>query len=174
MLLSVRYWNVVNSTWSIVPILQERIKRWEDFLLTDERMTRFLIDESEAIRLIFDAFKYGIWWEVIVPKLDSCKIIDLMEAIKIVNNYECKIIKIWLRPWEKIHELMINDSEWARIIFYKNRFIIKSLIEEYKLIKEPIEYIEKWDNIIMWDYSSEWSVVWVEKIINDFWNYLKI
>ena len=172
--LSVRYWNVVNSTWSIVPILQEKIRTWQDFMLTDDRMTRFLISEEDAIQLIFDAFIFWVWWEVIVPKLDSCKVIDLMTAMKKVNNYECKIKKMWLRPWEKIHELMINESEWSRVVFYKNRYIIKSLIEEYKWIKEPVEYIEKWENLIMWDYSSEWSIVWVEKIIKDFWEYLKV
>jgi len=34
------------------------VKNNEDFSLTDERMTRFLITEENAIQLIFDAFKY--------------------------------------------------------------------------------------------------------------------
>ena len=172
-LLSVRYWNVVNSTGSIVPILQEKIKNWEDFMLTDERMTRFLISEDDAIELIFDAFKLWVWWEIIVPKLDSCTISVLMEAMKKVNNYDCKVKLMWLRPGEKIHELMINESEGSRIIFYKNRYIIQSLIENYKDLWE-IEYVEKWEQVAMWDYSSEWSIVWVDKVIEDFGEYLKI
>jgi len=172
--LSVRYWNVINSTWSIVPILQQKIKNKEDFLLTDEKMTRFLITEEDAIQLIFDAFKYWIWWEVIVPKLDSCTVPVLMEAIKKVNNYECEIKKIWLRPWEKIHELMINSSEWSRIKFYKNRYFIQSLIEEYKANVEEAEYIKNWEDVVMWDYSSEWSLIGVDEVIEKFWDYLKI
>jgi FlaA1/EpsC-like NDP-sugar epimerase len=41
-----------------LPILQKKIKNNEDFLLTDEEMTRFIITEENAIELIFDAFKY--------------------------------------------------------------------------------------------------------------------
>jgi len=172
--LSVRYWNVINSTWSIVPILQEKIKNGEDFSLTDERMTRFLITEEDAIQLIFDAFKYWIGWEIFVPKLDSCTVPVLMDAIKKVNNYKCTINNIWLRPGEKIHELMINESEWSRIKFYKNRYIIESLIQTYKWVNWNIEYIEKGKNVIMWDYSSEHSVIWVDEVIEKFWDYLKI
>ncbi len=171
--LSVRYGNVVNSTGSIVPILQEKIKNWDDFMLTDERMTRFLISEDDAIKLIFDAFKIWVWGEVIVPKLDSCTVPVLMEAMKKVNNYECEIKLMWLRPGEKIHELMINESEGSRIIFYKNRYIIQSLIENYKDLGN-IEYVEKGKVVTMWDYSSEWSVVWINKVIEDFWEYLKV
>ncbi len=172
--LSVRYGNVVNSTGSIVPILQEKMRNKEDFLLTDERMTRFLITEENAIQLIFDAFKYWIWWEVIVPKLDSCTVPVLMEAIKKVNNYDCEIKKIGLRPWEKIHELMINESEWHRIKLYKNRYFIQSLIQEYKWNVSKEEYIEKWEDVSMWDYSSEHSTIWVDEVIEKFWDYLKI
>ena len=172
--LSVRYWNVINSTGSIVPILQEKIKKLEGFFLTDDRMTRFIITEDEAINLIFNAFKIWIWWEVIVPKLDSCKIIDLMNAIKKINNYDCKIELSWLRPWEKIHELMINEAEWARVISYKNRYIIPSLIEKYKQnIESPI-YLKEWENKIMWDYSSEHSVISEEELIKKYWEFLKI
>ncbi len=171
--LSVRYWNVINSTWSIVPILQEKIKKWEDFLLTDDRMTRFIITEEEAINLIFDAFKIWIWWEVIVPKLDSCKIIDLMNAMKKINNYNCKIEISWLRPWEKIHELMINEAEWARVISYKNRYIIPSLIEKYKQVNTPV-YLENWEKVIMWDYSSEHSIISESELIEKYWEFLKI
>ena len=172
--LSVRYGNVVNSTGSIVPILQEKIRNNQDFQLTDERMTRFLITEEDAIRLIFDAFEFGIGWEVIVPKLDSCKVTVLMDAIKRVNNYTCEIKNIWLRPGEKIHEYMINEIEWSRVVFYKNRYIIQSLIQEYKYdINLPI-YLQNGERVVMWDYSSENSLIDVNEVIHKFGEYLKV
>lgn len=172
--LSVRYGNVINSTWSILPILQQKIKNNEDFLLTDEEMTRFIITEENAIKLIFDAFDFWIWWEVIVPKLDSCKVTVLMEAVKKVNNYNCEIKKIWLRPGEKIHELMINDTEWSRIIDYKNRYIIWSLIQNYKNIANKPDYIVNWKEITIWEYSSAWSLIWIDELIEKYWDYLLI
>lgn len=172
--LSVRYGNVVNSTGSIVPILQEKIRNNQDFQLTDERMTRFLITEEDAIRLIFDAFEFGIGWEVIVPKLDSCKVTVLMDAIKQVNNYTCEIKNIWLRPGEKIHEYMINEIEWSRVVFYKNRYIIQSLIQEYKYdINLPV-YLQNGEKVVMWDYSSENSLINVDELIHKFGEYLKV
>ena len=170
--LSVRYGNVVNSTGSIVPILQEKIRNNQDFQLTDERMTRFLITEEDAIKFIFDAFEFGIGWEVIVPKLDSCKVTVLMDAIKQVNNYTCEIKNIWLRPGEKIHEYMINEIEWSRVVFYKN--IIQSLIQEYKYdINLPI-YLQNGERVVMWDYSSENSLINVDELIHKFGEYLKV
>ncbi len=171
--LSVRYWNVINSTWSIVPILRDKIRKKEDFLLTDERMTRFLITEDEAINLIFDAFELWIGWEVFVPKLDSAKIVDLMQAVQKVNNYKAKIKKIGVRPWEKIHELMINEAEWPRVIIYRNRYIIPSLIEKYKNIKKP-SYVLEWHKANIEKYSSADSLISVEEIIKKYGQYLKM
>jgi len=172
--LSVRYWNVINSTGSIVPMLQNKIKNNEDFWLTDDKMTRFLITEENAVRLIFDAFEFWVWWEIIVPKLDSCKITTLMEAIKRVNNYSCEIKKIWLRPWEKIHEFMINETEWNRVIDYKNRYIIQSLIQNYKDIKNKPDYMINWKEITIWNYSSADSLIWVDELIEKYREYLLI
>lgn len=172
--LSVRYWNVINSTGSIVPMLQNKIKNNEDFWLTDDRMTRFLITEENAVKLIFDAFDFWVWGEVIVPKLDSCKITDLMEAMKKINNYDCKISNIWLRPWEKLHELMINELEWDRIYFYKDRYVIWSLIQSYQEEINTPEYIKHWEEITMWDYSSKDSIIPVDDIIKKYSEYLKV
>lgn len=171
---SVRYGNVINSTWSIVPILQQKIKNNEHFKLTSEEMTRFIITEENAIQLIFDAFHYGLWWEVIVPKLDSCKVTTLMHATQKINNYSCKIELIWLRPWEKIHELMINQSEWSRIINYKNRYIIPSLIQHYKDINEKFTYINEGKQIQMWEYSSANSLISEIELIEKYADYLLI
>ena len=172
--LSVRYGNVVNSTGSIVPILQDRIKNNQDFYLTDDKMTRFLITEEDAIKLIFDAFEFGIGWEVIVPKLDSCKITVLMEAMKRVNDYSCDIKNIGLRPGEKIHEYMINEDEWSRVIFYKNRYIIQSLIQVYKDETDCPKYIQDGEKFVMWDYSSEHSLISLDEVIEKFEKYLKV
>lgn len=170
----VRYGNVINSTWSIVPFLMDKIKSWNDFPLTDTNMTRFLITEEEAVNLIFNAFQYWIWWEVFIPKLPSAKIPDLMDALKTVNWTNNKIHNIWLRPWEKIHELMINEMEWQRIIDFDNMYVIKSLIEEYKHKEFNNEYIKKWKEIKIGEYSSETETISKDEIIKLFWNFLKI
>lgn len=170
----VRYGNVINSTWSLIPFLQDKIRNNEDFLLTNEQMTRFLITEEQAVKLILNAFEHSIWWEVFVPRLPSVKVIDLMEAIKKINNSNNKIINIWLRPGEKIHELMINEAEWSRIVDFNNMYIIKSMIEEYKPSVWIAEYSKKWTKKEIETYSSETETISVDEIIKKFWDFLKI
>jgi UDP-N-acetylglucosamine 4,6-dehydratase/5-epimerase len=168
----VRYGNVISSTWSIVPILLNKIKKNEPFTLTDDTMTRFLITEGEAVQLILKAFTYWIWGEVFIPILPSVKIVDLMNAIKKVNNYDKEIIKIWIRPGEKIHELMINESEGNRIIKLENMYIIKSMIEIYK--DETKDYKAKYEEVSLWTYSSANSLITVDQIIEKFREYLLV
>jgi UDP-N-acetylglucosamine 4,6-dehydratase/5-epimerase len=169
----VRYGNVINSTWSIVPILLNKIKNNEPFTLTDDTMTRFLITEDEAVQLILNAFIYGIGGEVFIPILPSVKIVDLMTAIKKVNNYNKDIVNIWSRPGEKIHELMINESEGSRIIKLENMYVIKSMIQTYKEDAKQT-YEDKHEEIVGWMYSSANSLLTVDQIIERFKKYLSM
>lgn len=171
---TVRYGNVINSTGSIVPFLRTKIKNWEDFPLTDPRMTRFLITEDQAIKLIFNAFEYGIGGDVFIPKLPSAKIPDLMEAIKEVNKTDNKIYEIGLRPGEKIHEFMLNDMEWRRVVEFKNMYVIPSLIWTHKNLDVKVQYLEEWKKVELENYSSETEYVSVQKIIELFSEYLKV
>lgn len=168
----VRYGNVINSTWSIVPILLGKIKNNEPFTLTNETMTRFLITEEAAVQLILNAFIYWIWGEVFVPILPSVKIIDLMNAIKKVNNYDKEIVIIWMRPGEKIHELMINESEGNRIRKLENMYVIKSMIEVYKQVTN--NYENKYEEVWLGIYSSADNLIDVDEIIKEFKDYLLI
>lgn len=158
---TVRYGNVLESTGSVIPSFSEKILKKERIPLTDSRMTRFIITPQEAVELVFNALKYGVGGEVFVPKLPSFKITDLIDILKEKYHSKNKVKIIGIRPGEKIHELLINNSEIPRTYDYKNLYIIGSSIQDYNTTNKP-EYAIKGkllSEIKMKEYSSENSLI---------------
>lgn len=170
--ITVRYGNVLESTGSVIPFFTNKIKNGEDIPLTDERMTRFIIDKQEAVALIFDAVRHGIGGEIFVKKLPSFKIVDLIEILKEKYNAHNNIKVIGLRPGEKIHELLLNESEMFRTYFYEDFFVILPTVS-YGNIEKHIEpsYILHGHRLSIYNHnqiSSENAVVSKESIIKIF------
>tara|TARA_B110001452_G_scaffold266833_1_gene274767 strand:- start:2033 stop:3025 length:993 start_codon:yes stop_codon:yes gene_type:complete len=116
----VRYGNVMGSRGSVIPFFLEQYKRKEKLSLTHESMTRFNISLKEAIRLVTYSFTNCNDGEILIPKIPSFKIIDLISAITSKNDY--KITGI--RPGEKIHEELINSYEAKNTLELKDYYVI--------------------------------------------------
>ena len=110
----VRFGNILESTGSVIPFFTDKILKGEDITLTDDRMTRFIIAKDEAIEFILDAVRYSIGGEIFIKRLPAMRIIDLIEILKEKYHAHNNIRTIGLRPGEKIHELLINESEMSR------------------------------------------------------------
>lgn len=123
-----RYGNVLESTGSIIPIIIDRINAGQEILLTDPDMTRFIINKHQAVELIFDALRYGVGGEIFVKKLPAFKLTDLIEILKYKFNASNPVKITGLRPGEKIHEALVNESEALRTIEFQDYFIICSSI----------------------------------------------
>ena len=112
-----RYGNVLDSTGSLIPVFKDIIDKGATSLpITDFYMTRFLITLDEAIDLIEWSYEspdsHG---KIIVPKLQSMKIIDFAKAIaKSCGREDIKFHKIPIRNGEKLHEEMISSIEMQR------------------------------------------------------------
>ena len=80
-------------------------------------MTRFLITLNEAIDLIEWSYESSSsHGKIVVPKLQSMKIIDFAKAIaKSVGKESIEFYKIPIRNGEKLHEEMISAIEMQRI-----------------------------------------------------------
>jgi len=137
-LTTVRYGNVLESTGSVIPFFTSLIKQGKTIPLTNLEMTRFIITPIQAIDLITKALKYGKGGETFVPKLPSFKIIDLIEILKEKYQAKNKIKIVGIRPGEKIHELMVNESEMPRCLEQGNYYIIRSIIGKWALKKKPV------------------------------------
>ena len=141
----VRYGNVLNSRGSIIPMLHEMGNNPEvkHFKLTDDRMTRFVMTLEQSVELIERAIEHGESGDIVIPKLVSCKIKDLLEIFS--EHYDKPIVKIPLRPGEKMLESLINETQSLRLI--------RDEESGYMHIKPP--YKETVSNCDVQDYNSK-------------------
>ena len=106
----VRYGNVVNSTSSLLPTLLRNTS--DTYYITDERMTRFWMTIDQACDTIEYACQHGNSGEVIIPKVKSFYVKDM---ISYIAHLKGKTIKhMGLRPGERLYETLINDTQSVR------------------------------------------------------------
>ena len=115
----VRYGNVMGSRGSVVPFFLEKRKTGV-LPITDERMTRFNISIQESVELVLYALEHMWGGELFVPKIPSCRIIDLAEAI----GPKCERIFVGIRPGEKLHEELITETDGLNTIELDQHFVI--------------------------------------------------
>ena len=117
----VRYGNVAGSRGSIIPFWAKLLKDNAASLpLTDSRMTRFWITLEQGVDLVIKAFNISKGSEILVPKIPSIKVADLLEAM--APNKEFEVIGI--REGEKIHELMIHVDDARHTLEFDDHYII--------------------------------------------------
>lgn len=128
------YGNVLNSTGSIIPLMWDAINRKYSLTLYSDKMTRFMIDIEEAIKLI----EYGL--EVdgynVIPNLKSFYIKDLFELF--ADNFGLEYNLGVPRISEKLHEMMISKEESPRTYYDENK---NTYFMHYKkLADSPIDF----------------------------------
>tara|TARA_B100001057_G_C22860863_1_gene954453 strand:- start:629 stop:1630 length:1002 start_codon:yes stop_codon:yes gene_type:complete len=118
----VRYGNVISSRGSVIPKFKDINKKniSHKFPITDEDMTRFLISLKNGVETVLFALTHQIGGEIFVPKMPSCRVIDICEAI----NKQRKIEIVGIRPGEKLHEEIIPQTDSLDTINLKNFYII--------------------------------------------------
>ena len=154
----VRYGNVMGSRGSIIPLLLS-LKDKEKYKLqiTDEHMTRFMIDLDHGVELVWQAFEDMVGGEIYVKKIPSMKIIDIAKVI--LPNTKYKIIGI--RPGEKLHEQMIGSDDANSTYEYSNYYkILPQIIEQAKnkLIIKNGKKVPKG-----FSYTSDNNKEWMKK-----------
>ena len=115
----VRYGNVENSRGSVFPIFY-KLKKNDSYPVTSKEMTRFSLSLKKSIELVYWALKNSIGSEIIVPKIPSYKIVDLVKSF----NSKAKIKIIGLRPGEKLHEEMISIHDSINTIEMNDKYLI--------------------------------------------------
>lgn len=141
----IRYGNVLNSRGSIIPLLHNigNDNRKDHFILTHKDMTRFVMTLEQSVDLIEYAISNGESGDIIIPKLISMKLIDLLEIFSEKYNKPIKITSI--RPGEKMLESLINPTQAGRIIKHNSYYHIKSIFEFKDVIDDSklIDYNSK-------------------------------
>lgn len=122
---TVRYGNVLQSRGSLIPLFHEigKDSTKTHFPITHEDMTRFFMRLDDSIDLILNAIENGVSGDTFIPRIESYKILDIAKAFSELYNKPIKIVGI--RPGEKMHECLINESERHRTVQQGNVYIIK-------------------------------------------------
>lgn len=110
--LAVRYGNVLESRGSIIPLFKHQAEHAECLTITHPDMTRFVMTLADSVALIMHTFNVGHDGETWIPHLPAMRIGDLAELFSEQSGKPIKIIG--LRPGEKMHEDLINESESIR------------------------------------------------------------
>ena len=149
----VRYGNVMGSRGSIIPYFT-LLKDQGELLITDERMTRFMISLEQGVELVWHAFEDMMGGEIYVKKIPSMKITDIAKTI--APKAKNKIIGI--RPGEKLHEQMISIDDANSTYEYPGYYKILPQINEWAKDISRIKNGKKVSEGFMYtsDNNSEW------------------
>ncbi|MFZ0428926.1 MAG: UDP-N-acetylglucosamine 4,6-dehydratase (inverting) [Acidobacteriota bacterium] len=115
----VRYGNVLGSRGSVLPVFLKQ-KKSGVITVTDKRMTRFWIRLDDAVEFVISCISVMRGGEVIVPKIPSMPVIDLVQTLA----PDCSIRFTGIRPGEKLHEVLISPEEARHTISLADRFVI--------------------------------------------------
>jgi len=136
---SVRFGNVIGTHGSLFPIFYHQILNDIPVTVTESDMTRFFMSPDEAVDLIFWAAKSGRDGEIIIRKMKSVKIVDVLDYFlkELKKGEDYPIKRIGIRPGEKKHEHLITAEELFR---YREQgdYIIVSHYREKDLEKNTL------------------------------------
>jgi UDP-N-acetylglucosamine 4,6-dehydratase/5-epimerase len=158
----VRYGNVMGSRGSVIPFFMEQAKSGV-ITVTDKRMTRFMISLEDAVQQVWTAFENMQGGEIFIKKIPSMNIKDIAKAV----SEKAKIKYIGIRPGEKIHELMISESDSMYTYEFKDYYIIVSQGKKYNF-KNIKKYTKVDENF---EYSSDNNLDWMD--IKNLRNWIK-
>jgi UDP-N-acetylglucosamine 4,6-dehydratase len=135
----VRFGNVANSRGSVIPVFVENILDGKPLVVSDLEVTRFMMRLKDAVRLIIQASRYCQGGEVFVLKMRAFKLGDLVDVLKelmpqIRSPVEVKIGG--LTPGEKLHEDLLDETEWNRIIEVDDMYVVVPFGEKDEHIKK--------------------------------------
>ncbi len=116
----VRYGNVLGSRGSVIPFFN-KMRETGKIPVTDPRMTRFWITLKDGVEMVLTALEKMRGGEIFVPKIPSMKITELARAIA----PECQQEIVGIRPGEKLHEILITESDSRHTLEFKDYYIIK-------------------------------------------------
>ncbi len=131
---AVRYGNVLASRGSVVPLFLDQISRGGPVTVTTEFMTRFLLTLDQAVDTIFESIKTGMPGEILVPIIDSAKIIDVAKAM--IGELAIDLRVTGIRPGEKEHEIMISEEESYRTFKRGDYYAIMPMLPELQTTTE--------------------------------------
>ncbi|HEV2698704.1 MAG TPA: nucleoside-diphosphate sugar epimerase/dehydratase, partial [Terriglobales bacterium] len=112
---AVRFGNVLGSSGSVIPVLQEQLRNGKPLTVTHPEIKRFFMTTREAVSLVLQAFAIGEHGDTLVLDMGKpVKIVDLAQTLIQLSgskNDEVEIEFTGLRPGEKLLEELFYPDE---------------------------------------------------------------
>lgn len=159
---AVRFWNVLGSSWSVLTIFAEQIKKWEDITVTHKDIVRYFMSIEEAVNLVIISTTLSHNWKIFVLDMwEPIKIYDLAKKfIELSNANGIGIKIIWLKVGEKLYEELILDKSKDIKTNIDKIFITEDKWNN----KDILEKIEK----LSYLYDKELIISEFKNIISEF------
>jgi len=114
--LAVRFGNVIGSRGSVVPVLQEQIRRGGPVTITHPEMTRYFMSTREAVALVLQASASQESHDIFMLDMGRpIKILDLAQELIRLSGLEpdkdIPIVFTGIRPGEQLHEALETSDE---------------------------------------------------------------
>ena len=121
----VRFGNVLHSRGSVLEIWDQQLEDGKKITITDPNMTRFFMDVSQCVYLIFEATRYTEGGETFIFKMPSVRIGDLAEAyLELRSCPKDHFVLIGKRPGEKMHEELVFPEECEGLL-ENDKFLLR-------------------------------------------------
>ncbi len=152
----VRYGNVVGSRGSVIPFFCELIRKGvRELPVTDDRMTRFWLSLEQGVDLVLTAVEKAGGGEVLIPKIPSMRVIDLVAALPC----DCTHKIVGIRPGEKLHECLVGEDE-GRMAFDRGGYY--AVLPQFPMHHKQLEDIESGEPVPEgFCYSSDGNDEWL-------------
>jgi UDP-N-acetylglucosamine 4,6-dehydratase len=128
----VRYGNVAGSRGSVIPFFKRIAASTDDPLpITHPEMTRFVITLEQGVKLVVSTLETMFGGEIIVPKLPSFRVLDLVSLVAPGRDHQV----VGIRPGEKLHEVMIPYEESRNAVDMGDHYILQPSLHWWNVSK---------------------------------------
>lgn len=126
---TLRAWNILWSNWSVIKLFHKQIINKKLLTVTDFNMRRFYVSIDEIASFINYTFSKSKWWEIYIVWWEVLSLKDIYNImIELYWTWDEKVIKLWMKKWEKKYEELISKEELKNTyIIDKNLFVIDNL-----------------------------------------------
>jgi UDP-N-acetylglucosamine 4,6-dehydratase len=111
-----RFGNILGSSGSVFSLWKSLIHKGRSIPITHKEMTRFFIRIDSAAEFVLDVLSESKPGSIFVPKLNSFAMFQLASSLMGYSE-SVGFDEIGLRPGEKIHEDLVNESELEKALF---------------------------------------------------------